>query len=326
MLETLGFNSTEAAVYELLVSRGRLALEDLLAPGPAAQRRQAVAALEAKGLVRRLAGAAQEYVVAPPEEAVEVLIAEQMRALQSVRVQAAEVAARVWRVAQRADPTELVEVVTGEDASQHLFRQVVRTARQELAVFDRPPYAMKIEEAEAREITSKQAERMKTDGLVLRTVFDRSLLDDPSQVRRILAGAAAGEQSRIASVPLKLVIVDREWGLLPLVHTDGVTPGAAVIVRSSVLLDSLLALFESIWEHAAEVKPHVDDPSSLGDTEAGLRRLAQLLATGMTDVAIAHHLAISERTVRRRIKELMSVLHVDSRFQAGVRAAEKGWL
>lgn len=326
MLETLGFNSTETAVYELLVSRGRLTLQDLLAPGPAEQRRQAVATLEAKGLVRRLAGAAQEYVVAPPEEAVEVLIAKQLAALQSARVQAAEVANRVRRIAQQTDPTELVEVVTGEDASQHLFRQVVRTAQRELAVFDRPPYAMNLDDAEAVEVTSKQAERMKADGLVLRTVFDRSLLEDPSQVRRILAGAAAGEQSRIASVPLKLVIVDREWGLLPLVHADGVTPGAAVIVRSSVLMDSLLALFESVWERATEVKPHVDDVGALDAGEAELRRLAQLLAVGMTDVAIAHHLAISERTVRRRIKDLMSALHADSRFQAGVRAAAKGWL
>lgn len=326
MLETLGFNSTEAAVYELLVSRGRLTLEDLLAPGPAEPRRQAVATLEAKGLVRRLAGAEQEYVVAPPEEAVEVLIAKQLAALQSARVQAAEVATRVRRVAQQTDPTELVEVVTGEDASQHLFRQVVRTAQRELAVFDRPPYAMKVDAAEGREIASMQAARMKADGLVLRTAFDRSLLDDPFQVQRILAGAAAGEQSRIASVPLKLVIVDREWGLLPLVHTDGVTPGAAVIVRSSVLLDSLLALFESVWEHAVEVKPHADDLASLGAAEAELHRLAQLLAAGMTDIAIAHHLGISERTVRRRVKDLMSALHVDSRFQAGVRAASRGWL
>ena len=45
-----------------------------------------------------------------------------------------------------------------------------------------------------------------------------------------------------------------------------------------------------------------------------------------TDTAIARHLAISERTLRRRLKDLMDELGVDSRFVAGVRAVERGWL
>lgn len=324
MLETLGFSPVEAALYELLVTHGRMTLDEVLAQSevePERQRR-ALNALVAKGLVRQLAAPAHEYVVAPPEQAIEVLIAEQMSALRAVRARSAELAARVRRVTQHADPTELIEVVSGDGAARQLFLQVVKTAREELAIFDRPPYA-----ASPTEGLEEQAERMTADRLRLRTVFDRSLLEDPVHVRRMLAGIANGEQGRVATVPIKLAIIDREWGMLPLVHADGVTPEAVVIVRKSVLLDSMLALFESVWQNAAEIRPQTDDELTLLTTdEADLRQVAHLMAVGMTDLAIARHLGISERTVRRRIKDLMNELRVDSRFLAGVRAAQRGWV
>ena len=55
------------------------------------------------------------------------------------------------------------------------------------------------------------------------------------------------------------------------------------------------------------------------------RRL-NLLAAGMTDQAAARHLQLSYRTTRRRVAELMVVLGAQSRFQAGVQAAHKGWV
>lgn len=130
----------------------------------------------------------------------------------------------------------------------------------------------------------------------------------------------------MARVPLKLAIIDREWAMLPLLHAAGQTPEATVIVRRSVLLDSMLALFESVWQQGMEVKPVGGELLLAGTAEDDLRQIARLLATGMTDIAIGHHLGISQRTVRRRIKDLMDELRVDSRFAAGVRAAERGWL
>ncbi len=327
MLDTLGFGPVEVAAYDVLVLNGRMSLADVSAKTDATPEvaRQALEVLEGKGLVRRLAGPDQQFVVAPPEHAIEVLIAEQMSALQGVRARSAEVAAQVRRVTQDVDPTALIEIVSGEGSVRQLFHQVVRSARQELAVFDCPPYALVAEGVE--EVTNDQQQRMRSDGLRLRTVFERSLLDDPAQVHRILRGVAAGEQSRIASVPLKLAIIDRDWGILPLLHAGEATPEAAVIVRRSVLLDSMLALFELVWEHAVEVKPQVGEELPLGGTtEDEFRQLAHLMATGMTDTAIAHQLGLSERTVRRRIKDLMDELRVDSRFLAGVRAVQRGWI
>jgi DNA-binding CsgD family transcriptional regulator len=177
------------------------------------------------------------------------------------------------------------------------------------------------------EAMSAEAERLRGGGLRLRTVFDRSLLDEPDHVRRILEGVEAGEEARVGRVPLKLAVIDREWAMLPLLHTQGRIPEAVVIVRRSVLLDSLMALFDSVWEHAVEIRPTSDNAlASSGTSEGELRQLAYLMAAGMTDTAISRQLGISERTTRRRVKDLMAELGVDSRFVAGVRAAQRGWI
>jgi predicted DNA-binding transcriptional regulator len=324
VLEALGFSPIEEHVYDLLVSRSRMSLDEVIAEGEAkpAVQRQALDTLVSKGLVRQLAGPEHDFVVAPPEYALEVLIAEQLSALQAVRASSGELAARVRRVTQGVDPTELIEIVSGEGSVRQLFLQVVRSAREEIAVFDCPPYAVDVNEG-----MREQAERLSSGGLRLRTVFERSLLEDPTHVRRIIQGVEAGERARVARVPLKLALIDCEWGMLPLLHAGGQTPEAVVIVRRSVLLDSLLALFESVWQHAAEVKPKTgDELLVMGTAEGDLRQLTHLMATGMTDTAIARHLGVSERTVRRRVKDLMDELRVDSRFLAGVRAVERGWL
>ena len=320
MLEALGFSPIEEHVYELLLSRGRLSIAEVTAEGEPQLQRQALDTLVSKGLVRQLAGPDHEFVVAPPEYAIDVLIAEQMSALQAVRANSAELAARVRRVTQDVDPTELIEIVSGEGSVRQLFLQVIKSAREEIAVFDCPPYAVDVNEA-----MKGQTERLSAGGLSLRTVFDRSLLEDPTHVRRIMQGVENGEEARVARVPLKLALIDREWGMLPLLHAGGETPEAVVIVRRSVLLDSMLALFESVWQHAVEIKPTGEELLK-GTAEADLRQIAHLMAAGMTDTAIAHHLGISQRTVRRRIKDLMDEFRVDSRFLAGVRAAERGWL
>lgn len=98
-------------------------------------------------------------------------------------------------------------------------------------------------------------------------------------------------------------------------------------MRNSVVLDSLIALFESVWENAVECRISREAGLTLGGTsETDLRTIAHLLALGMSDVAISRHLEISVRTVRRRIKDLMDELRVDSRLLLGVRLAQRGWV
>ena len=52
-------------------------------------------------------------------------------------------------------------------------------------------------------------------------------------------------------------------------------------------------------------------------------RLMTLLAAGFKDDAIARQLALSSRTVGRRVAELMETLGARTRFQAGIHAQRR---
>nr|WP_256332725.1 hypothetical protein [Streptomyces sp. 2131.1] len=56
------------------------------------------------------------------------------------------------------------------------------------------------------------------------------------------------------------------------------------------------------------------------------RELRTMLSSGLKDEAMARRLEIHVHTVRRRISRLMRELKAETRFQAGVQAAMRGWL
>ena len=65
------------------------------------------------------------------------------------------------------------------------------------------------------------------------------------------------------------------------------------------------------------------DGNGLSATE---RELLELLSRGLTDEAAGRKLGVSLRTVRRMMADLTTRLGATSRFQAGVRTQQLGWL
>ena len=118
----------------------------------------------------------------------------------------------------------------------------------------------------------------------------------------------------VAQPPLDLVLVDDRLALL-----DG-GPAGPLAIGPSPLRDALANLFEGAWE--AGVAPPAGG-EGLSDEEELLLALA---AAGLKDSAIALRLGIPPRTLRRRIARVMAVLGADTRFQAGVLAAARGWV
>jgi DNA-binding NarL/FixJ family response regulator len=90
------------------------------------------------------------------------------------------------------------------------------------------------------------------------------------------------------------------------------------------MIAALCALFDQFWQTGLpRGQRRKRDQETLSAVE---HELLWLLAQGMTDETAAHRLGLSLRTVRRMASELMTRLNAHSRFEAGVRAAHRGWL
>jgi DNA-binding CsgD family transcriptional regulator len=161
-------------------------------------------------------------------------------------------------------------------------------------------------------------------GVSVRAVYAAEALSLEGKADDIRDLVARGEQARVvAHVPLKMVLVDRRAAVIPLTARAESARTTAVVVWQSRLCDALIELFEATWERAT---PVFALPSDVPDMETIDRELLSLLNAGLKDETIARQLSLSERTVRRRVADLLARLGATSRFQAGAKASARGWI
>ncbi|MER5596952.1 helix-turn-helix transcriptional regulator [Streptomyces sp. NPDC002265] len=215
-------------------------------------------------------------------------------------------------------PTLGIETVRGGEAIASRVASLLVSATEEVALLDRPPYASSEPDGMPSPLDVTEPVRR---GVRVRTVVDREGLRFPGRARGLGDLSAHGVQIRVGTdLPTKLITVDRRVTLLP--PTDAADPTAsALVVSDSLLSNALVPLFEAIWERAVPIGSVSD--SQITDEE---RELLTMLASGLKDEAIARRLDIHVHTVRRRITRLMQLLNTQTRFQAGVQAAMRGWL
>jgi DNA-binding CsgD family transcriptional regulator/sugar-specific transcriptional regulator TrmB len=160
-------------------------------------------------------------------------------------------------------------------------------------------------------------------GVSLHCLYQESFSNDARLVEyaQWLTGLG-GVVRTLPVVPLQIIIYDREGVLLP-IDPDATHLGA-IDTTGAGIVATACALFEQMWQTA---RPYGDDTprddEELSPTE---HQLLILLAAGHTDEVVARHLGVSLSTVRRLMAGLMERLPARSRFQAGVKAAERGWL
>ncbi|MEU4829823.1 helix-turn-helix transcriptional regulator [Streptosporangium sp. NPDC023615] len=90
------------------------------------------------------------------------------------------------------------------------------------------------------------------------------------------------------------------------------------LVRAPVVVAALGSFFEELWARASPLPWTYRDDVVI--------RVLRLAGQGVPDETIARHLGVSVRTVRARFADAMAELGAQSRFQAGVEAARRGWL
>ncbi|WP_426241916.1 hypothetical protein [Nocardioides sp. LHG3406-4] len=215
-------------------------------------------------------------------------------------------------------PGDQVELIEDGPRLLGVYERLQRSARQQIRVLDRPPYVTPPSEQQSLELDRLRA------GITYRAIYGTAVFEHEDTMRVLPELQAAGERSRVlAQVPIKMALVDDHTALIGL--TKRAPAESNLLIRSSGLLDGLIATFEMLWALAIPmpVLPPDGDFSGLRSPD---RDVLLLLAGGATDDKISRHLGISSRTTQRRVRALMEALGAQTRFQAGVQAVRRRWI
>ncbi|MET9671615.1 helix-turn-helix transcriptional regulator [Streptomyces sp. NPDC006482] len=326
-MAALGVTEDAESVYRLLLEHPLRTTKALAAELALPQERvdAAVAELSKDGLVRNSAEDASAWWPVRPDLALHVLVERQRAEMDAQRSRLSRsqtaVATFVAHTArQRCDEAaDGIETLRGIDRIREYLRVLTSEVRSEMMVFA-PDGAQTTDNMEAsRPLNDELLGR----GVVMRTLYQDSARNNPATIAYARWISERGGSVRTAPIlPTRMIIVDRSKAILPL-DQENSAEGAVVISSASVLF-ALCSFFDLVWMSA---RPLTDirsrDESGLSTQEVAVLRL---LAEGQTDEVVAKRLAISTRTARRIVSGLTERLGAQSRFEAGVRAVQCGWL
>jgi DNA-binding CsgD family transcriptional regulator/predicted transcriptional regulator len=321
MLDVLGFSRAADLIYSRLVAGSPQSLDELARTcdlDPATVTAE-VRRLVEQGVLRDIDDTGR-YTAVAPDFAIESLVQAREDELRAVRAGAQQLAS-LYRSAQRTESTALVELVEGTENVRRTSEQLQMIAKSQIRGLTRPPYLVDPTVPNEVEV-AKLANSVR-----FRCVWDRSALEIPGVFEAIQADMRNGEETRIFDgVPTKLTLCDDDLALVSMTHLDAGTCDA-LVVKDPELIRSLSTLFELIWQSSRPVARPSDREAVTGsDLDHRSHELLQMLGTGMTDESIARCFGWSVRTVQRHVRRIMDVLGVETRLQAGVEAAKRGWL
>lgn len=324
VLTALGFPPAVDRLYQQVRTHSgreldRVAAATLRTPG---ELLEDLAPLVRAGIVR-VDG--DELIVEPPAEALRIMVAAQAvhaeRALHRLEGFTDAVGLLADEAHVAPDDHDLTvpvdgEVVTASDPTRiwATVRDLVRHSRGDLLWLRPDQWRGPNEDLMTRLVE----DALRQGGRTSRAIYPLHATREAPGV--IAARIAVGEQVRVLpEVPSRMLVIGDTHVLLP--DRLGFADIPLVMVRERAIVEAAAQWFELLWERGAV-------PASGGrESRRDLRRfLLQQLADGAHDEQIARNLGISLRTVRRRVADLMAELGADSRFQAGVEAARRGWL
>ncbi|MFB7837602.1 hypothetical protein [Streptomyces sp. NPDC056056] len=266
----------------------------------------------------------------PPEDpaaALRVLIHRRQAQLQQESTELKSLRAYVDRLADALPaepaarlPSEAVERLDTADLAGRV-RALLAGAEQEVLVLDRSPHGWGPPGAGgAPALDSRTLRGLLLRGVTVRTLTGREATERPEAVAALAPLRDLGLCARARSgLPPGMVVVDRrDW--LPTEGHDRTGTPPSPLSSSPLLRHTALPLFEALWEGAVPVG------EARSDLVAEERELLDLLVSGLKDESIARRLGVHVHTVRRRIGRMLGELGADTRFQAGARAAIRGWL
>jgi sugar-specific transcriptional regulator TrmB/DNA-binding CsgD family transcriptional regulator len=325
MLESLGLDGVYEEIYLTMVADPALTVSDLVERlgRPEAEIRAGLDQLAHFTLLRPSREEPGALRPVHPARGLAILLQRQEQELerkrQEVESQREDLEAVLGQDEDGAAWT--IERLEGLDAVQTRLEQLTaQTTLEVMTIVPGGPQPAAVLEA-ARPLDTEIARR----GLILRSLYQDSMCGDKANLDYARWLTGLGVQIRTAPVvPPRVILLDRKLAVVPLDPTRR-RLGAA-IVRQPGVVASLITLFEQSWDAARPLTADdTAEPVQEGPTAAE-RSLLRLLSRGLTDEAVASRLGVSVRTVQRRMESLMARLGSASRFEAGVKAADRGWL
>ncbi|WP_143200001.1 LuxR C-terminal-related transcriptional regulator [Kitasatospora sp. CB01950] len=156
-------------------------------------------------------------------------------------------------------------------------------------------------------------------GCRIRTLYRPRLLADPSAIRYAAAFTEAGGEIRLLDEPFQRAMVfDRCTAVVPAVEDHS----RAALILDPATVATIVAGFERDWARAERVR--WDLLLGTAPTRTAADQIARLLATGLTQRAVATRLGLSERTVAAHIARLREQYEAETLFQLGWLMREGG--
>jgi DNA-binding CsgD family transcriptional regulator/sugar-specific transcriptional regulator TrmB len=324
-LDVLGLGPDAETVYAVMVGQPRCRVSDLVIRTGMAEARVRAALDELADLtfVRPSGESPDGLRVVGPQVAMDVLVRRQEADLaRRIEQLAASKAVAAEVVAALGDTVvDILERLDGVDAVEARLEALAAATEQEcLSVLSGGAQS-----ARSMELSRPVDEDSLRRGIRMRTLYQDSLRNDaPTFAYARWLVDNGGEVRTAPLLPPRMVIFDRRTAVVP---TDGDTQAVgALCTWERGIVATLVATFEMSWTTAAPLAAGRERGTADGDLTDYERELLSLLAQGITDQAAARRLGIGLRTVRRQMSGLMDRLGAASRFEAGLKAAQRGWL
>ncbi|MFJ7159470.1 helix-turn-helix domain-containing protein [Streptomyces sp. NPDC101118] len=330
MLTTLGLDTTAELVYRAMLRLPQAGVAALAQDCGITEDtvRSALDQLSALALVRPSHTGDGSLKAVSPDVGMELLmvrqqaeIAAHQQRLEQSRAAAAQLIAE-YADLRPATTSPGVEHLLGLDEIRERLSRLTREVRQEVMTLAPGGAQTPQNLAASRPLDEELLAR----GVRMRSVYQSSVRNDrPTVEYTDWLAERGGEVRTLTTLPTRMIIVDRATAVIPVSSDD--TGAGAVVLTGQGTLSALTALFDSLWE-SAEPLGGAQRAAAAGEEELSpqLDAVLRFLADGHTDDAIAKRLGVSPRTARRLATDLMDRLGARSRFEAGVRAVQRGWL